>query len=64
MVPKFLTVAEAAKVLNVSTHTIRAWLAQRRLTHVRLGRAIRIPAAELDRFVAGGTVPAERRFVA
>ena len=53
-----LTVKQAATELNVSVHTIRAWLARRRLGYVRLGRAIRIPAAELDRLVERGTVPA------
>ncbi len=55
-----LTVKQAATELNVSVHTIRAWLASRRLGYVRLGRAIRIPAAEIGRFVERGTVPAQK----
>src|SRR5262245_13618341 len=36
------TVAEAADELGLSVHTIRAWIAGRRIAHIRLGRAIRI----------------------
>ena len=38
------TVAEAADELGLSVHTIRTWIASRRVAHIRLGRAIRIPA--------------------
>ncbi len=55
------TVAEAADELGLSVHTIRAWIASRRLAHIRLGRAIRIPADELRRVIEAGTVPAERK---
>jgi len=55
------TVAEAAEELGLSVHTVRAWIASRRLAHIRLGRAIRIPAAELRRVIDAGTVPAERQ---
>jgi excisionase family DNA binding protein len=43
------TIRQAAAELNVSEFTIRAWVGQRRIAHVRLGRCIRIPAAELRR---------------
>ena len=36
-----LTVRQAALELNVSVHTIRAWIYNRRIGYVRLGRAIR-----------------------
>jgi excisionase family DNA binding protein len=55
------TVAEAADELGLSVYTIRAWIANRRIAHIRLGRAIRIPAAELRRVIEAGTVPAERK---
>lgn len=54
------TVEEAAAELNLKKSTIRAWIAQRRLGHVRLGRAVRIPAAEIQRLLEAGYVPAER----
>lgn len=55
-----MTVRQAAVELNVSIHTIRSWIALRRLGHVKLGRAIRIPAAEIERIVQQGTVPARK----
>jgi excisionase family DNA binding protein len=55
---KLRTVAEAAGELGLSVHTIRTWIATRRLAHIRLGRAIRIPAAEIRRVIEENTVPA------
>lgn len=52
------TVSEAAEELGLSVHTIRAWVGSRRLAHLRLGRAIRIPAAEIRRVIEDSTVPA------
>ena len=52
------TVNEAAEELGLSVHTIRAWVADRRIAHLRLGRAIRIPAAEIRRIIDASTVPA------
>jgi excisionase family DNA binding protein len=54
------TVEQAAAELNLSRATIRAWIAQRRLGHVRLGRAIRIPAHEIQRLLESGYVPPVR----
>ena len=54
------TVAEAAAELGLSVHTVRAWIASRRLGHLRLGRAIRVPADELRRVIEASRVPAER----
>ncbi len=54
------TVAEAADELGLSVYTVRSWIASRRLAHLRLGRAIRIPAAELRCVIEASTVPAER----
>lgn len=53
------TVNEAADELGLSVHTVRAWIACRRLAHLRLGRAIRIPVAEIRRVLEKSTVPAE-----
>ena len=54
------TVAGAAEELGLSVYTVRSWIASRRLAHLRLGRAIRIPAAEVRRVIEASTVPAER----
>lgn len=52
------TVEQAAEDLNLSPSTVRAWIAQRRLGFIRLGRAVRIPSAEIDRVLNDGFVPA------
>ena len=54
------TVEQAAEELNLSKATIRAWIAQRRLGHIRLGRAVRVPATEIQRVLQAGFVPAGR----
>ncbi len=56
--PHLRTVAETAALLSVSIHTIRAWIARRKIGHVRLGRAVRVPADEITRLIERGTVPA------
>lgn len=56
------TVEQAAAELNLSRATIRAWIAQRKLGHVRLGRAIRIPADEIQRLLRTGYVPPCREY--
>jgi len=54
------TVEQAAEELNVAQSTIRAWIGQRRIGYVRLGRSIRIPAAEINRLLEIGFIPAKR----
>ena len=53
------TIGEAARELNLSPHTIRAWIAQRRIGCVRLGRSVRVPRGEIERLLIAGQVPAE-----
>ena len=52
-----LTVAQAASVLGLSNHTVRAWISKRMLAHARLGRAIRILPAEIQRLLESSAVP-------
>jgi excisionase family DNA binding protein len=55
---KLFTVSEVAVLLNLSPATIRAWLAQRRyFPKVHCGRAVRIPAEAVKRFVEENTIP-------
>ena len=59
-----LTVAQVAQRLGIKEATVRLWIAQRRLSYVKLGRhrksAIRIPEAEVNRLIEKSTVPARR----
>jgi excisionase family DNA binding protein len=57
--PRLLRVEEAADLLAVKPSTVRAWLLRRRIGKVRIGqRAVRIPAGEVERIIAEGTIPA------
>ncbi len=56
-----LTISQAAERLALKASTLRAWIAQRRIGIVRLGRAIRIPLEEIERLIAEGTIPAKGR---
>jgi excisionase family DNA binding protein len=60
---KLLTVAETAEALNLKVSTVRAWLLRRKLTHVKCGKAVRIPAEAIAQFIEPNTIPAreERR---
>jgi excisionase family DNA binding protein len=58
---KLLTAAQVAERLSIKESTIRAWLLGRRLARVRVGRrAVRIPASEVERIIAEGTIPARQ----
>ena len=56
-----LTVREAAERLRVREGTVRAWLAQRRIPKVKLGRATRIPSEAIDQMIAEGLVPSRQQ---
>ena len=58
---KLMTVAQAAEALALAPQTIRLWIGQRRIGHVRLGRAIRIKSSEVERVLVDGEIPAQRR---
>jgi len=55
---KLLSVAEAAHALSLKPATIRAWLLRRKLPRVNCGRAVRIPAEAIAKFIANNTIPA------
>jgi excisionase family DNA binding protein len=57
-------VARAAEELGVSPHTLRAWLRQRRLPYLKLGRRIILDPEDVQRFMDANRVEAvsfERR---
>ena len=53
-----MTVKEAAVFLAVSTSTLYGWVWQRRIPFVKVGRALRFHAAELNKFVQANSVKA------
>ena len=59
---RLYSLAEAANLLGFKIKTIQRWVDFRKVGYVRIGGVIRIPASELTRIVAEGTVPRlERR---
>ena len=53
-----LSVPESAEYLGLKMPTLRAWILQRRIAFVRLGRRVFFRKGTLDRLIAEGTVPA------
>lgn len=51
---RFLTVAEVADALRVSSMTVYRLIKAGELRAVRVGKSYRIPDAEVDRYVAEG----------
>ena len=51
-----LNIKSAAKLLAVSTWTVRAYIRQGKLHPVRIGRLIRLDEEELSRFVASSKI--------
>ena len=54
---QLMTVRQASRLLEISPHTLRAWIAARKVEVVRLGRAVRVPLADVERLIAEGRVP-------
>ena len=52
---KLLTISQFALALGVTNSCIRRWVLERRVSVVKIGRLVRIPATEFDRIVAEGT---------
>ena len=48
---------QAAAELNVSWYTVKNWVALRKIGHIKLGRAVRIPVSEIQRVLAEGEIP-------
>ncbi len=51
MLDEFFTVEELANRLKVSEQTIRLWIREGRLEAYKFGRAHRVPASALQRFL-------------
>jgi len=45
---------ELARMIAVSTRTVRRWMRMGLIRHVRVGKVARIPRAELERVMSGG----------
>jgi excisionase family DNA binding protein len=57
---KLYSVPEAADFLNISIHTLRAWISQRRIPFIKLGRGVRFRPEDLNEFINSCAVEAKR----
>jgi excisionase family DNA binding protein len=56
-----LTVAQAASRLGIKEATLRLWIYQRKVAHVKLGRSVRVPENEIERLIKENLIPARSR---
>ncbi len=56
-----LTIEEAARALGLKPVTVRMWASARKIGRVKLGRAVRIPASEIERLIERNLIPATSR---
>jgi excisionase family DNA binding protein len=59
--PELLDLKEGAKELKISIHTMRAWIQQKRLPFVHLGRRVLLRRQDLEEFVNKNLVEARER---
>ena len=55
---QLVNVSEAAHFLAVSPSTLYGWVWQRRISFIKVGRAVRFDMADLERFVAENRIRA------
>lgn len=59
---KLISIPSAAEILSISETTIRRWVQDNLITHVRLGGRVLLPEVDLERYVSERMVrPAGRR---
>ena len=56
-----LSLVEAAPILGVSPHTLRAWTRERRIPFYRNGRRIVFAVPDLERFLSDNRIEARER---
>ncbi len=57
---QLLAVDEAARALSISIHTLRAWVSQKRIPYVKLGRRVLFRSEDLQAYINFHLVPARR----
>lgn len=56
-----MSLRQASDEFALSIATLRAWVWQRRIESIRLGRAVRIRRSAIDKLIESGTTPADPR---
>ena len=52
------SVQKAAERLGLKPSTLRAWILHRKISYVKIGRAVRIREQEIERIIRENTIPA------
>jgi excisionase family DNA binding protein len=58
-----LTIPEGAMLLRLKVSTIRAWVLQRKLPHVKLGRRVFLRRSDIESLISVSVVPARSNAV-
>jgi excisionase family DNA binding protein len=56
MASELLTVPEAAALLRLKPSTIRAWVCQKRIAYVKLGRLVRIKRSDAEALIQASVI--------
>ncbi len=54
---KLQNVSQAAELLGISTHTIYAWVCQRKIPYVKIGRRVMFRPQDIEAWIEGHRVP-------
>ncbi len=61
MLERTLGVAEAAKILGCTPKTLRVWVSQRRVPHVKIGKLVRFRPQDLADYLDQHQIPVGAR---
>jgi excisionase family DNA binding protein len=57
--PDLMTFPESSGLTRLKVSTLRAWVLQRKLPHVKLGRRVFLRRSDLLALISGGLVPSK-----
>jgi excisionase family DNA binding protein len=55
------TAEEVAALLRVNKATVYAWVRLGQITHIKIGRVVRFPKAQIDAIVSSGSAAATKQ---
>jgi excisionase family DNA binding protein len=53
-----MSLSQAAEELGVTVNTLRSWVYRRKISYIKIGRAVRISDETIQRIIDRGTMPA------